>query len=32
MIFFRPDGDPVGKGAVMTRIDRGILRVAQVGN
>jgi branched-chain amino acid transport system substrate-binding protein len=31
-IFFRADGDPVGKGAVMTRIDRGTLRVAQVGN
>ena len=28
-IYFRPDGDPVGKNVVMTRIDRGVLRVAQ---
>jgi len=28
-IHFRPDGDPVGKNVVMTRIDRGVLRVAQ---
>jgi branched-chain amino acid transport system substrate-binding protein len=27
-IHFRPDGDPVGKSVVMTRIDRGVLRVA----
>lgn len=27
-IYFRPDGDPVGKSVVMTRIDHGILRVA----
>jgi branched-chain amino acid transport system substrate-binding protein len=27
-IFFRPDGDPVGKSVVMTRIDHGVLRVA----
>jgi branched-chain amino acid transport system substrate-binding protein len=26
-IWFRPDGDPVGKSVVMTRIDRGMLRV-----
>ena len=30
-ISFRPDGDPVGKNVVMTRIDHGILRVAQAG-
>jgi branched-chain amino acid transport system substrate-binding protein len=29
-IYFRPDGDPVGKGVVMTRIDRGALRIAEV--
>jgi branched-chain amino acid transport system substrate-binding protein len=29
-IYFRPDGDPVGKSVVMTRIDHGVLRVAQV--
>ena len=28
-IYFRPDGDPVGQHVVMTRIDRGTLRVAQ---
>jgi len=28
-IHFRPDGDPVGQHVVMTRIDRGTLRVAQ---
>jgi branched-chain amino acid transport system substrate-binding protein len=28
-IYFHPDGDPVGKNVVMTRIDRGVLRVAQ---
>ena len=27
-IYFLPDGDPVGKSVVMTRIDRGVLRVA----
>ena len=27
-IHFRPDGDPVGKSVVMTRIDHGVLRVA----
>jgi branched-chain amino acid transport system substrate-binding protein len=26
-IWFRADGDPVGKGVVMTRIERGVLRV-----
>jgi branched-chain amino acid transport system substrate-binding protein len=29
-IYFRPDGDPVGKSVVMTRIDHGVLRVAEV--
>jgi branched-chain amino acid transport system substrate-binding protein len=29
-IYFRPDGDPVGKGVVMTRIDHGALRIAEV--
>lgn len=28
-VYFHPDGDPVGKNVVMTRIDRGVLRVAQ---
>jgi branched-chain amino acid transport system substrate-binding protein len=28
-IFFLPDGDPVGKSVVMTRIEHGMLRVAQ---
>lgn len=28
-IWFRPDGDPVGKSVVMTRIDHGMLRVAE---
>ena len=28
-IRFRPDGDPVAQNVVMTRIDRGVLRVAQ---
>lgn len=28
-IYFHSDGDPVGKNVVMTRIDRGVLRVAQ---
>jgi branched-chain amino acid transport system substrate-binding protein len=28
-IYFHPDGDPVGKNVVMTRIDHGVLRVAQ---
>ena len=28
-IHFRPDGDPVGQHVVMTRIDRGTLRVAE---
>jgi branched-chain amino acid transport system substrate-binding protein len=28
-IHFRPDGDPVGKSVVMTRIDHGVLRVAE---
>ena len=28
-IYFRPDGDPVGKSVVMTRIDGGVLRVAE---
>ncbi len=28
-IYFRPDGDPVGRGVVMTRIDRGVLRVVE---
>ena len=27
-IYFRPDGDPVERHVVMTRIDRGTLRVA----
>jgi branched-chain amino acid transport system substrate-binding protein len=27
-IYFHPDGDPVGKSVVMTRMDRGVLRVA----
>ena len=27
-IHFRPDGDPVGKSVVMTRMDGGVLRVA----
>lgn len=27
--YFRPDGDPVGKNVVMTRIDHGVLRVAE---
>jgi branched-chain amino acid transport system substrate-binding protein len=27
-IHFRPDGDPVGKSVVMTRIDHGVLRIA----
>lgn len=27
-IHFRSDGDPVGKSVVMTRIDRGVLRIA----
>jgi branched-chain amino acid transport system substrate-binding protein len=31
-IFFRPDGDPVGRSVVMTRIHRGVLRVAQAGS
>jgi branched-chain amino acid transport system substrate-binding protein len=31
-ISFRPDGDPVGKGVVMTRIDHGVLRVAGAGS
>jgi branched-chain amino acid transport system substrate-binding protein len=31
-IFFRTDGDPVGKNVVMTRIDRGVLRVAESGS
>ena len=31
-IFFHPNGDPVGKSVVMTRIDRGVLRVAQAGS
>lgn len=30
-IYFRPDGDPVGKSVVMTRIDHGELRVAEGG-
>ena len=30
-IYFHPDGDPVGKNVVMTRIDRGVLRVAPGG-
>jgi branched-chain amino acid transport system substrate-binding protein len=30
-IYFRPDGDPVGQHVIMTRIDRGVLRVAQGG-
>lgn len=29
-IHFRPDGDPVGKSVVMTRIEGGVLRVAEV--
>jgi branched-chain amino acid transport system substrate-binding protein len=28
-IWFRPDGDPVGKSVVMTRIDHGVLRVVR---
>jgi branched-chain amino acid transport system substrate-binding protein len=28
-VYFRPDGDPVGKGVVMTRIDHGMLRLAE---
>lgn len=28
-IYFRDDGDPVGKGVVMTRIDHGVLRLAE---
>lgn len=28
-IYFRPDGDPVGKSVVMTRIEHGMLRVAE---
>jgi branched-chain amino acid transport system substrate-binding protein len=28
-IYFRPDGDPVGKSVVMTRIERGVLRVVE---
>jgi branched-chain amino acid transport system substrate-binding protein len=28
-IWFRPDGDPVGKGVVMTRIDHGTLQVVR---
>jgi branched-chain amino acid transport system substrate-binding protein len=27
-IYFRPDGDPIGKSVVMTQIDHGVLRVA----
>lgn len=30
-IHFRPDGDPVGKGVVMTQIEQGVLRVARAG-
>ncbi|HEY2064681.1 MAG TPA: ABC transporter substrate-binding protein [Gemmatimonadaceae bacterium] len=30
-IYFRDDGDPVGKGVVMTRIDHGVLRLAEGG-
>lgn len=30
-IYFRPDGDPIGKSVVMTRIDRGTLTVADAG-
>ncbi|MDB4882785.1 MAG: hypothetical protein JWL95_1551 [Gemmatimonadetes bacterium] len=30
-IRFRPDGDPVAENVVMTRIDKGVLRVAEVG-
>ena len=30
-IYFRPDGDPVGKSVVMTRISNGVLRVAEAG-
>jgi branched-chain amino acid transport system substrate-binding protein len=30
-ISFRVDGDPVGKNVVMTRIDRGTLRLAEAG-
>ncbi len=30
-IYFRPDGDPMAQHVVMTRIDRGTLRVAQGG-
>jgi branched-chain amino acid transport system substrate-binding protein len=28
-IYFRSDGDPVGKSVVMTRFDRGVMRVAE---
>jgi hypothetical protein len=28
-IYFRADGDPIGKGVVMTRIDHGTLRLAE---
>jgi branched-chain amino acid transport system substrate-binding protein len=28
-IYFRPDGDPIARHVVMTRIDRGALRVAE---
>lgn len=28
-IYFRPDGDPVGKSVVMTRISNGVLQVAE---
>ena len=28
-IYFNPDGDPVGKSVVMTRIDHGVMRVAE---
>jgi branched-chain amino acid transport system substrate-binding protein len=30
-IYFRLDGDPVGKSVVMTRIENGMLRVAEAG-
>ena len=30
-IRFRPDGDPVGQDVVMTRIDGGVLHVAEAG-
>ena len=29
LIHFRPDGDPVGKGVVMTRLEKGTLRVVE---